>query len=74
MAIVNVSYDTKTKEAVCSINGTVIDKITSISFYKEYDSEKNSMSITIEDPKEEDGLSVYTSVYAEKLINGVQSK
>lgn len=67
--IINVAFDTKTKELIVSANGMKVDNISSVSFY---DGTDYTASMSLITRKSKDDFSVYTEVQAQKLIDGVQ--
>lgn len=68
MAVVNVSFDTNSKELSVSIDGSTLEDVTYVSFYDisdENDSETKTCRMNVDMRRRDvDGIEISTSLYA----------
>ena len=67
MAVINVSYDTKTKKFNATIDGAQLLNVESIDIYKSYDNPKEShIDVRMRQEIEGEDIVVFTNVTASK--------
>lgn len=68
MAIINVTFDTKTKALTVTKDGVEMEDINSIDFYKRYEEDGFYMSIGSRKENKEDGTCEYNSLSANEKV------
>ena len=65
MSIINISFDTKTKKCVATIDGTQLADVSNISIFKDYDDpEKSYIDLQMRSKIKDESVVVYTNITA----------